>query len=173
MIALAESGDTYAARDIVEFLGDLVLEAKGSSQGNLTRFPDAAATYLANALASIAEGMDANEAFNLKPTVRPRNWPHEAKVLAVHIMNQCIENHSTIDDAAAEASAAVNRHVEGLRKRLEEHRVAEEAGVKTTIDPKDLVSPWKIFIGKEPLDIETLEPMMSWYTELLNSKQSE
>jgi hypothetical protein len=173
MITLAKSGDTVAAREIVELLGDLVLESKGSATSNGPRFPEAAASYLAEALANIAGGMDADLAFNLKSTDRLPDWPDEAKVLAVSIMSQCIENHSTIDDAAAEASAAVNQYVGALRKRLEAYELAKEAGKEATIDPKDLVSPWQVFIGKEPLDIETLEPMKSWYTESLNSKQSE
>jgi hypothetical protein len=173
MIALAQSGDTFAAREVVEMLGELISESASSGSGSAPQLPAAASSYLVQACAEIAAGMDANLAFNLKPGGRPRKWPHEAKVLGVSIMNQCIENHSTIDDAALEASAAVNRYVDALRKRIQEYEIEREAGMEATIDPKDLVSPWRVFIGMEPLDIETLEPMKSWYSELSNSKRSE
>jgi hypothetical protein len=173
MIALAQSGDTLAAREVVEMLGELISESALSGRGSAPPLPAAASSYLVQACADIAAGMDANLAFNLMPGGRPRKWPHEAKVLGVSIMKQCIENHSTIDDAALEASAAVNRHVDALRKRIQEYEIAREAGMDATIDPRDLDSPWRVFIGMEPLDIETLEPMKSWYSELLNSKRSE
>jgi hypothetical protein len=170
MIALANSGDTFAAREIIELLGDLVLESKVARPSGAPPLPGAAADYLAAALASIAAGMDANQAFNLKSMSRPGNWPHDAKVLAVSIMDQFIENGSSIDEAAAEGSAAVNEYVAGLGKRLQEYQLAQEAGKEAAIDPRDLTSPWKVFIGKERLDIESLEPMKSWYAELSSSK---
>jgi hypothetical protein len=169
MIALAQSGDTSAAREVVGMLGELISQSALSGGGNAPQFPAAASSYLAQACADIAAGMDANLAFNLIPAGRPRTWPHEARVLGVSIMKQCIENHSTIDDAALEASAAVNRYVDALRKRIQEYEIAREAGMEATIDPRDLVSPWRVFIGMDPLDIETLEPMKSWYSESLNS----
>jgi hypothetical protein len=155
MIALAQAGDTDTAREIVGDLGLIVAIA-----GSANKLPGAAAAYLARALADIAAGTDANEAFNLKSKGRPRKWPHEAKVLAVSIMNQFIERGLSIDDAAAEGSNAVNQYVAALADRLK-------------VNPTDMdqVTSWRYFINRDPLDIESLEPMKSWYLELLNSKK--
>jgi hypothetical protein len=136
MIALAQAGDTATAREIVESLGHMVAFA-----GSANKLPRAAAAYLAGALADIAAGKDANRVFNLKLKGRSRQSgryrvPHNAKVLAVDIMNQFIEQGSSIDEAAAEGSNAVNQHVEALTERRK----------RKPTDPRDSVSPWAVFI---------------------------
>ena len=152
MIAQAQAGDTFVAREIVELLRDLHSEGRP--------VPEAAKAYLTGIYDNALAGKDA---FNLKSKGRPREWPHDAKVLAVSVMNQFIEQGRSIDDAAAEGSNAVNQIVRGLAERLK----------RDPIDPRDQVSPWAVFIRKRRLDTDSLEPLKSWYLELLKSKKPE
>ena len=168
MIALAEAGDTGVAREVAQELGHMVVVA-----GSTNKLPRNAAAYLARILADIAEGKDANTAFNLKLKGRPREWPHVAKVLAVSIMNQYIERGFSIDEAAAEGSNAVNQFVEALAERRRAYFQAQKSGKKASIDPMDLITDWESFIERPPLDIDSLEPMKSWYLELLNPKKKQ
>lgn len=163
-IALAQAGDTFAARDLVVTLRNSVL----FSQSRQSPLAAAEAAYLARALTDIAEGMDANRAFNLKSNGPPRKWPHAAKVLAVSIMNQFIKEGLSIDHAAAEGSNAVNQFVEALAARRRAYFQAQKSGKKASIDPMDLITDWNSFIDRPPLNIDSLEPMKSWYLELLN-----
>jgi hypothetical protein len=168
MIALAEAGDTRVAREVLDELGQMVDYA-----GHTNKLPRGAAAYLARVLADIAAGKDANKVFNLKSKGRPREWPHEAKVLAVDIMNQLIEQGRSIDEAAAEGSVAVNDYVKELaeRRRVYLRARSQGKGKRGSIDPADLINPWKVFISRAPLNTDTLEPIKSWYLELLNPKK--
>lgn len=165
LIKLAENGDRLAALEVVDILA-WVVSTHNTYHAPTPDSPDHyepvpipafARNYLSDALQRIANGEDANKAFNVKKSGRPQKWSYYVKRLAVDVMAQLLEQNAekqlSVEAAAACAAEAINKLARELASRT-------FTALDGTLQP--IPSPWQSFVSK-PIDESTLK---TWYYEL-------
>jgi hypothetical protein len=126
-----ESLERYGEGMLTEHLRDILKQAQGGDRMaalaglmKIVHFLDSADTplpsyvrkYLSNCFAKIlVKGLDANIAFNLKRSARPRRWEHLHRIVAADIVLQLVEQGLRVTEATADAADVIQEHARSGR----------------------------------------------------------